>query len=781
MEKIEDDFGRADATRRIFLHTLDPERHPDGNWFWQPATRPNRRLTWNEFRKYEALVYDDPFPGIGVLSEFFQPRSLEWAHDICGTLFEPEARYLLDIPVGFTTIPSANASATIISSGEAVLVDLPLLVGLEAANQNLIVNARGQTDIPTFFETARKLLPFGKLWRLFGSRAASTILRTAWLQLETTIGWMRHPEGDFPLLSGIGSNHFHWGRTLAHYQTLFVLLHEFAHIHLGHLKASEDASSQAVREAEYAADCQALQWIMRLAEHHIPSIQSELRVKVLPEEARNCVVAAIAMLLIVFLLLEDTREELQDHPYPSHRMQRLCTAANDRSFGTRLCWTFDLTLYATLNTTSRRSLLFHSLSTKKRLEIRRLVKEVLTEIDQDGSRKGRLLEAHDRARDLSDKLRLEQSGPSESILDELRTLARVDLNDGVIRKLFAESLASAAISQSNDVCEPSSQKLKLQELRALATCYPDDLDVADAYAGALVADFRAAIEAPRKARTATLGELRELLLCHPEDTPLRDALVTGLFFAAANPTLDPSQQATLIDELKALRFASVNEDYLGDDIFEPLAELFPEFARLNGLTTPASSRVRRDLRMGLASLGTDDALAVKYFRLAADQGNAQAQSSLGAAHMEGRGGLEKDDREAVRLFRLSADQGNPAGRLNLGVAYMEGRGGLEKNDRDAVHLFRLVADEGNSDGQIYLARAYMEGRGGLEKDDREAVRLFHLAAEEGNAKGQTYLGLAYLTGLGGLPKDQHQGIRLLRKAASRRDDLALQFLHNLQI
>jgi uncharacterized protein len=68
--------------------------------------------------------------------------------------------------------------------------------------------------------------------------------------------------------------------------------------------------------------------------------------------------------------------------------------------------------------------------------------------------------------------------------------------------------------------------------------------------------------------------------------------------------------------------------------------------------------------------------AVKWLRLAADQGNAEAQAVLGAAYGLGLG-VAQDDKEAVRWFRLAADQGFAKAQGLLGSAYVAGRGVAE--------------------------------------------------------------------------------------------------------
>ena len=67
----------------------------------------------------------------------------------------------------------------------------------------------------------------------------------------------------------------------------------------------------------------------------------------------------------------------------------------------------------------------------------------------------------------------------------------------------------------------------------------------------------------------------------------------------------------------------------------------------------------------------DEAEAVRWYRLAADQGDADAQLNLGVMYDNGRGVL-KDEAEAVRWYRLAADQGDAAAQFNLGNMYAKG-------------------------------------------------------------------------------------------------------------
>ena len=74
----------------------------------------------------------------------------------------------------------------------------------------------------------------------------------------------------------------------------------------------------------------------------------------------------------------------------------------------------------------------------------------------------------------------------------------------------------------------------------------------------------------------------------------------------------------------------------------------------------------------------DYAEAVKWWRLAADQGIAQAQGNLGVMYRRGQG-VPQDYKEAVKWYRLAADQGKAKAQTNLGVMYEYGNSVLQDN------------------------------------------------------------------------------------------------------
>ena len=67
--------------------------------------------------------------------------------------------------------------------------------------------------------------------------------------------------------------------------------------------------------------------------------------------------------------------------------------------------------------------------------------------------------------------------------------------------------------------------------------------------------------------------------------------------------------------------------------------------------------------------------AVRWYRLAAEQGHARAQVNLGKSYEFGDG-VQQSLTEAVRWYRLAAEQGYAEGQTSLGVMYVNGAGSI---------------------------------------------------------------------------------------------------------
>lgn len=122
--------------------------------------------------------------------------------------------------------------------------------------------------------------------------------------------------------------------------------------------------------------------------------------------------------------------------------------------------------------------------------------------------------------------------------------------------------------------------------------------------------------------------------------------------------------------------------------------------------------------------------ARKWFGLAAEQGNADAQYNIGAMYDDFGFRLEKDYAESVKWYRLAAEQGHAMAQHSLGVKYKCGEG-VEQNTAEALKLLLLAAGQGNARAESCLGRMYARGEG-VERDESEAKKWYALAAKHGD-------------------------------------------------
>ena len=125
--------------------------------------------------------------------------------------------------------------------------------------------------------------------------------------------------------------------------------------------------------------------------------------------------------------------------------------------------------------------------------------------------------------------------------------------------------------------------------------------------------------------------------------------------------------------------------------------------------------------------------AEHYYKLAAKQGHAGAQSCL-AAHYQN---LNKPDLDAaLKLLNLAVDQGSPSAQTQLADLYRRGqRGLLEVDTEKSIHLYTLAAEHRFPRALFTLATLYEEGSL-VDRNMEKANRLYQLAAKEGHIEAK---------------------------------------------
>jgi len=121
-------------------------------------------------------------------------------------------------------------------------------------------------------------------------------------------------------------------------------------------------------------------------------------------------------------------------------------------------------------------------------------------------------------------------------------------------------------------------------------------------------------------------------------------------------------------------------------------------------------------------------------RTEAEQGNAEAQFTLGLSCSTGNGHTQ-DLPQAAHWYRLAADQNHTLAQFNLGLMFAGGQG-IAADQIAALHWINLAATSGDAGAQFYLGnrchRASFDHKAENPSELRlESYRWFSLAAAQG--------------------------------------------------
>ena len=161
-------------------------------------------------------------------------------------------------------------------------------------------------------------------------------------------------------------------------------------------------------------------------------------------------------------------------------------------------------------------------------------------------------------------------------------------------------------------------------------------------------------------------------------------------------------------------------------------------------------KIGNDYCYGRNGKPQDYAEAVKWFRLAAEQGDLSARNNLknieekieeskmtpeesykrGNDYYDGINGRPLDYKKAVVWYRKAAEQGNVKAQNNLGFCYERGHG-VPRDFIQSAGWFMKAATQGHVSAQYNLGVCYTKGQG-VEQDKLEAVKWYREAAKQGH-------------------------------------------------
>lgn len=189
---------------------------------------------------------------------------------------------------------------------------------------------------------------------------------------------------------------------------------------------------------------------------------------------------------------------------------------------------------------------------------------------------------------------------------------------------------------------------------------------------------------------------------------------------------------------------------------------------------PASEAYRKG-EAAFANRDYDEAM--RWYRMAADQGDVNAELSIGGLYYFGEG-VTLDYAEAMRWYRMAADHGSAPAQYAVGSIYEHGQS-VVQDYGEALRWYRMAAAQGNTRAEVNLGNLYLSGQG-VAKDPAEAYRQFKLAADQHDPDGEFNLGVLYANGVG-VRKDMATARSLMNQAAQQGDQDARAWLnHNTE-
>ena len=147
----------------------------------------------------------------------------------------------------------------------------------------------------------------------------------------------------------------------------------------------------------------------------------------------------------------------------------------------------------------------------------------------------------------------------------------------------------------------------------------------------------------------------------------------------------------------------------------------------------ASPPIAPVVRGSEAQRGAAITEVLRWYRKAAEEGDAECQFRLGEALAAGWG-VAQDYAEAARWFLKAAEQGHPTAQFNMGACCWNGHGVAKDHAAGAEWLLK-AAERGDADAQKIVGQCY-ENADGVAQDSVEAYKWMMLAAAQNHAAAQ---------------------------------------------
>jgi TPR repeat protein len=293
-------------------------------------------------------------------------------------------------------------------------------------------------------------------------------------------------------------------------------------------------------------------------------------------------------------------------------------------------------------------------------------------------------------------------------------------------------------------------------------------------------------EKPKKERFELYGAMhfssntkRCLMQSKPAPAALCDKVIEQFVSSQRGEVGQGASNQILTDEEQNKLFTTFNDAPCNfGDVSEGKDDWLPDDMKPNQSALDLLERAKKGDRaaqlaaIDLYTTGTEAPPNVEkadYWRtLAALNGDAASQRVLGLKYFYGRAPHHLDYEKAIKFFTMAAAQGNRDAMTSLGVVYQVdephyGQSHRKKDIVRAVDWFTKAADLGDGDAAFWLAQMYESGNTTLRADLAKALSWYHISAQHGNANSMLRLREYYRDGKAG-KKDPKAAQKWLRAA-----------------
>jgi len=123
-------------------------------------------------------------------------------------------------------------------------------------------------------------------------------------------------------------------------------------------------------------------------------------------------------------------------------------------------------------------------------------------------------------------------------------------------------------------------------------------------------------------------------------------------------------------------------------------------------------------------------IAVDYYKMAADQGLAEAQNKLGVCYQNGKG-VNKDLKKATKYFKLAAEQGDSEAKENPKLpdnsgSYKKEKMTPENNNITIESAFKLLNNKNNEDNSKAIEILIELGTNGNRRAQQKLVDIYSI-------------------------------------------------------